>query len=80
MFVQHTADQHLINLDLKANLLLFQISIPRKDIVGEVEMQWIILAKQDIPEFYSETLNDDYQGHASFPLGAVIAEIGVLQV
>lgn len=55
----------------------FSISIPRKEVVGEVEMQWNILAKQDIPDFYSETLNDDYQGHASFPLGAVIAEIGV---
>ncbi len=55
----------------------FSISIPRKKVFGRVELQWIILAKKDISDFKSESLNEDYQGVVSFPAGAMIAEIGV---
>lgn len=50
----------------------FTIRIPRKEVYNKVELKWMILTKETIPEFRSSLLNDDYQGMATFPLGAMI--------
>lgn len=56
------------------------ISIPRCEVNGLVRVQWMIISTQDILDFESEKLNEDYQGKASFPLGAMIGYITSFEI
>lgn len=58
----------------------FQISIPRCDVNNVISFNWMILSKEAIPEFESNLLNTDYEGSASFPLGAMIGYITSFEI
>lgn len=58
----------------------FVISIPRREVSGLVRVQWMIIATQDIMGYESDKLNDDYQGKANFPLGAMIGYITSFEI
>lgn len=64
----------------KSKLPKFVISIPRCEVNGLVRVQWMIISTQDILDFESEKLNEDYQGKASFPLGAMIGYITSFEI
>ncbi len=53
----------------------FTISIPRKEVNKNIELKWMILTKEAILDYQSSLLNDDYQGIATFPIGAMIGYI-----
>lgn len=53
----------------------FTIAIPRKEVNNKIELKWMVLTKEAIPDYQSSLLNDDYQGFATFPLGAMIGYI-----
>lgn len=53
----------------------FQIKIPRKEVNNIVEGKWMILSTEAVTNFESGLLNRDYDGKASFPLGAMLAYI-----
>lgn len=53
----------------------FTISIPRKEVNNNIELKWMILTKEAILDYQSSLLNDDYQGVATFPVGAMIGYI-----
>ena len=53
----------------------FTIAIPRKEVNNKIELKWMVLTKEAIPDYQSSLLNDDYQGVATFPLGAMIGYI-----
>lgn len=58
----------------------FTISIPRKEVNNKVELKWMVLTKEAILEYRSSLLNDDYQGVATFPLGAMIGYITSFEI
>lgn len=58
----------------------FTISIPRKEVNNKVELKWMILTKEAILEYQSSLLNEDYQGTATFPLGAMIGYITSFEI
>ena len=58
----------------------FKINIPRKEVNNKVELKWMVLSTKAIANFESETLNVDYEGHASFPLGAMMAYITTFEI
>ena len=58
----------------------FVVSIPRCEVNGLVKVQWMIISTKDIIDFKSEKLNEDYQGKASFPLGAMIGYITSFEI
>lgn len=53
----------------------FLITIPRREVFKKVELEWVILSTTEIDNFESDTLNEDYVGHAQYPKGAVLAYI-----
>lgn len=58
----------------------FTIAIPRKEVNNKIELKWMVLTKEAIPDYQSSLLNDDYQGFASFPLGAMIGYITSFEI
>lgn len=58
----------------------FTISIPRVEVSGLVRAQWMIIATQDIMGYESAFLNEDYQGKANIPLGAMIGYITSFEI
>lgn len=58
----------------------FNIRIPRREVNNKVELKWMVLSTKAIANFESETLNADYEGHASFPLGAMMAYITTFEI
>ena len=58
----------------------FTISIPRKEVNNKIELKWMVLTKEAILEYQSDLLNDDYQGRATFPLGAMIGYITSFEI
>lgn len=58
----------------------FTISIPRKEVNNKIELKWMVLTKESILEYKSSILNDDYQGMATFPLGAMIGYITSFEI
>ena len=58
----------------------FTISIPRKEVNNKIELKWMVLTKEAILEYQSDLLNDDYQGSATFPLGAMIGYITSFEI
>lgn len=58
----------------------FTISIPRKEVNNKIELKWMVLTKESILEYQSSLLNDDYQGIATFPLGAMIGYITSFEI
>jgi len=58
----------------------FKVTVPRNMVVGKVEFKWMILAKEEISIFNSALLNDDYEGEASFPQGAMLAHIASFDI
>lgn len=58
----------------------FTISIPRKEVNNKIELKWMVLTKEAILEYQSALLNDDYQGRATFPLGAMIGYITSFEI
>lgn len=58
----------------------FTIAIPRKEVNNKIELKWMVLTKEAIPDYQSSLLNDDYQGVASFPLGAMIGYITSFEI
>ena len=58
----------------------FTISIPRREVSGLVRVQWMIIATEDIMGYESDMLNEDYQGKANFPLGAMIGYITSFEI
>lgn len=58
----------------------FTISIPRKEVNNKVELKWMILTKEAILNYQSSLLNEDYQGTATFPLGAMIGYITSFEI
>lgn len=58
----------------------FTISIPRKEVNNKIELKWMVLTKESILEYLSSLLNDDYQGIATFPLGAMIGYITSFEI
>lgn len=58
----------------------FVVSIPRCEVNGLVKVQWMIISTKDIIDFKSDKLNEDYQGKASFPLGAMIGYITSFEI
>ena len=58
----------------------FTIAIPRKEVNNKIELKWMVLTKEDIPDYQSSLLNDDYQGFATFPLGAMIGYITSFEI
>ena len=65
---------------IKSKKRKFTVEIPRKEVYGKVEAKWMILSEEDIEVFVSASLNEDYQGHASFPLGAMIGYIASFEL
>lgn len=58
----------------------FSISIPRSEVSGLVRVQWMIIATEDIMGYKSDYLNEDYQGKANIPLGAMIGYITSFEI
>nr|WP_293488966.1 hypothetical protein [Prevotella sp.] len=58
----------------------FTIAIPRKEVNNKIELKWMVLTKEAIPDYQSSLLNDDYQGFATFPLGAMIGYITSFEI
>lgn len=58
----------------------FTIAIPRKEVNNKIELKWMVLTKEAIPDYQSSLLNDDYQGVATFPLGAMIGYITSFEI
>lgn len=58
----------------------FTIAIPRKEVNNKIELKWMVLTKEAIPDYQSSLLNDDYQGGATFPLGAMIGYITSFEI
>ena len=58
----------------------FTIAIPRKEENNKIELKWMVLTKEAIPDYQSSLLNDDYQGFATFPLGAMIGYITSFEI
>ena len=58
----------------------FTICIPRKEVNNKIELKWMVLTKEAILEYQSTLLNDDYQGSATFPLGAMIGYITSFEI
>lgn len=58
----------------------FKVMVPRNEVIGKVEFKWMILAKEEISTFISSLLNDDYDGEASFPQGAMLAHIASFDI
>lgn len=58
----------------------FTICIPRNEVNNKIELKWMILTKESILEYQSFLLNDDYQGFATFPLGAMIGYITSFEI
>lgn len=58
----------------------FTIAIPRKEVNNKIELKWMLLTKEAIPDYQSSLLNDDYQGFATFPLGAMIGYITSFEI
>lgn len=58
----------------------FHFTIPRNEVNKKIEFKWMIVAKEAIAYYESESLNKDYAGHASFPKGAMIAYITSFEV
>lgn len=58
----------------------FTIAIPRKEVNNKIELKWMVLTKEAIPDYQSSLLNDDYQGIATFPLGAMIGYITSFEI
>lgn len=58
----------------------FTIAIPRKEVNNKIELKWMVLTKKAIPDYQSSLLNDDYQGFATFPLGAMIGYITSFEI
>lgn len=58
----------------------FTIAIPSKEVNNKIELKWMVLTKEAIPDYQSSLLNDDYQGGATFPLGAMIGYITSFEI
>lgn len=58
----------------------FKIIIPRKEVNNKVEFNWMVISNESILEYKSSMLNDDYQGIATFPLGAMIGYISSFEI
>lgn len=58
----------------------FTIAIPRKEVNNKIELKWMVLTKEAIPDYQSSLLNDDYQEFATFPLGAMIGYITSFEI
>lgn len=58
----------------------FTIAIPRKEVNNKIGLKWMVLTKEAIPDYQSSLLNDDYQGFATFPLGAMIGYITSFEI
>ena len=58
----------------------FTIAIPRKEVNNKIELKWMVLTKEAIHDYQSSLLNDDYQGFATFPLGAMIGYITSFEI
>lgn len=58
----------------------FTIAIPRKEVNNKIELKWMVLTKEAIPDYQSSLLNDDYQRGATFPLGAMIGYITSFEI
>ena len=64
----------------KSDKPVLQIKIPRQEVNQKVELMWMILSTKAVPDFESQMLNPDYQGKASFPLGAILAYITSFEI
>lgn len=53
----------------------FSISIPRVEVSKGVECKWMIVSKEEILDFKSDSLHSDYSGGVLFPKGAMLAYI-----